>query len=152
MSLTVWTRFVEPRLVVRRLVPRNPLTQLILQDIRQDLSGKPTCNTFALKVQSSKTCHKNEFAAFSHFRSSKSGARPSSNLPKFYGSFIQDGMKCLILEYVDGPNLLKYLEETPPPQTSADLLLFWKSYWGIFEGLHHVHQIVHLPAKVDFSG
>lgn len=148
MSFKLWTRFVEPSLVVRHLVLYSLLTRII----RQDSKGNPTCNTFVLKIQSSKSCHKNELNAFTYFRSPTFGPGPSPNIVKFYGSFIQNGLGCMILEYVDGPNLLNYLTDTEPPESPTDRLLFWKSYWGLFEGLHRIHQVADLRTKGAFLG
>ena len=93
-------------------------------------------DVFVLKVQSSAISHKNEVIAFTHFRN-----HPSDYIVQFYGSFIQDEMRCLILEFVDGGNLADYLRNTPPPKAPTDRLRFWQSYSGILKGIHCIHSI-----------
>ena len=122
----------------------------------QGPDGKPTHDTFALKVQPSSSSHNNEVIAFTYFQNN-----PSAYIIGFYGSFIQSGRHCLILEHADGGNLLSYLHRTPPPLEPRDRLQFWKSYSGFLKGVYRVHQVtqsvddgdvrgwVHLPSLVD---
>lgn len=100
-------------------------------------------------MQPSRSFHNNEVTAFAHF---KKGNYPSAHIINCYGSFIQSEKYCLILEYVDGGNLERYLRETHPPTTPQDRLRFWKSLIGYLKGIHGVHQVTHPSEDGQLKG
>jgi serine/threonine protein kinase len=75
--------------------------------------------------------------------------RPSDHIVGFYGSFTQDDTYNLVLEFVDGGNLLDFLKMMPSPSTLQDIRDFWTSYKGIFEGVQRIHQLTDHYSEAD---
>jgi hypothetical protein len=72
----------------------------------------------------------------------------SDNFAKFYGSFEQNGRYNLVLEYIDGVNLLEYLCREKHPQTRGDIYDFWNSIFGVVEAIRRIHQMRQTPAPL----
>lgn len=64
-----------------------------------------------------------------------------SNIVSFYGSFIQNDTRYLILEYTDKGNLEEYFQRVPPPQDVDSIRHFWVSLCGIFKALSAIHEV-----------
>lgn len=92
--------------------------------------------TYNLLVPRYEEEYRREHDAYSLVASSD----PCKNITRFYGSFQQEDTGSLILEYVEGGDLLNYLRTTPRPQTPDDIRSFWKSISGLPFALHKVHQ------------
>ncbi|KAK2616533.1 hypothetical protein QQS21_000576 [Conoideocrella luteorostrata] len=83
----------------------------------------------------------------------------NENIVGYYGSFVQNRMYNLVLQYVDGGNLADYFTNTPKPTTSDDIRRFWRSICSVWKGLHGLHHfdgagvtnlgIVHEDLKPD---
>lgn len=56
-------------------------------------------------------------------------------------SFTQNCTFNLILDLINGGNLLEFLQSNPPPTTAEDIWQFWNSFADVFKGLHCVHQL-----------
>lgn len=46
----------------------------------------------------------------------------------------------LLLQFVNGGDLLRYFAETPRPKTEDDINLFWRSLRSIWRGVHLLHE------------
>lgn len=67
---------------------------------------------------------------------------PSENLVTFYGSFCKDGHGFIILEFAERGDLKMLFQETPPPTTAEEILVFWKSLTMSLQGLDRIHQLM----------
>lgn len=67
---------------------------------------------------------------------------PSKNLVTFYGSFCKDGHGFIILEFAERGDLKMLFQETPPPTTAEEILVFWKSLTMSLQGLDRIHQLM----------
>ncbi|KAM0814081.1 putative Kinase-like domain-containing protein [Seiridium cardinale] len=70
---------------------------------------------------------------------------PTNHVIGFHGSFEQVDTMNLVLEYVESGDLLHYMKNTLPPQTSADIHALWTSILGILKGCYHIHQWTQHP-------
>lgn len=69
----------------------------------------------------------------------------SPHIVRCFGAFSHvrnDGKKAsnLILEHVNGGNLEDFYAQCPRPKTRQELIDFWNSLSGAFEGLYVTHQ------------
>ncbi|RYO74951.1 hypothetical protein DL764_010633 [Monosporascus ibericus] len=64
----------------------------------------------------------------------------SDNVITYHGSFRQNGTYNLILDYADGGSLKDLLGNQEPPSTVEDIEQFWRSLFGVFNGLQSIHQ------------
>ncbi|KAH8178181.1 protein kinase domain-containing protein [Sarocladium implicatum] len=69
----------------------------------------------------------------------------SKHIIRSFGSYSHirsDNKKAsiLILEHANGGNLERFYTEITPPQNKRELLQFWTSFSGAFEGLYVAHQ------------
>ncbi|KAI3322542.1 kinase-like protein [Xylariaceae sp. AK1471] len=96
-------------------------------------------DTFVIKTyrgDRGKRLYENERRAFVALQDN-----PSKHVIKCYGSFRQLKTYNLVLEYVSGGSLLEFYKDIPPPRCPQAIHDFWTSFQGLFEGLHHIHQI-----------
>lgn len=106
-----------------------------------DKSSRKT-NTFLLKAYSLQDGEpENEYHRENDAYSLMESSGPSDNVVRFYGSFQQNGTGSLVMEYIQGGNLLEYLREDHYPQTLGDIHDFWFSISGLLKGLAKVHQV-----------
>lgn len=68
-------------------------------------------------------------------------SNPSEHIVTYYGSFQQGDRRSLILEYVDGGNLLEFMRYNRPPTSQEDIHDFWTSLVNVLQGVFRVHQI-----------
>ncbi|RYP32959.1 hypothetical protein DL767_004975 [Monosporascus sp. MG133] len=64
----------------------------------------------------------------------------SDNVITYHGSFRQNGTYNLILDYADGGSLKDLLDKQVPPSTAEDIEQFWRSLFGVLNGLQSIHQ------------
>ncbi|KAL9611816.1 MAG: hypothetical protein Q9167_003584 [Letrouitia subvulpina] len=99
----------------------------------------PHRHTFALKTYRTNDARKyyeTESDAFKHLRHNN---RPPQNIIAFYGGFERENMYNIILEYADGGSLDEFMERTPAPPDSNQLLVFWDQFFNILYGLAIIH-------------
>ncbi|KAI8633953.1 kinase-like protein [Xylariaceae sp. FL1651] len=99
----------------------------------------PGHTTFVIKTylgERGQKLYENERRAFLALQDN-----PSKHLVRCYGSFRQLQTYNLVLEYISDGNLLNFYKTTTPPCNPRDVYDFWTSFQGLFEGLHHIHQI-----------
>ncbi|RYP73552.1 hypothetical protein DL771_003591 [Monosporascus sp. 5C6A] len=65
---------------------------------------------------------------------------PSDNIITYHGSFRQNGTYNLILDYAGGGSLKDLLDKQVPPSTAEDIEQFWRSLFGVLNGLQSIHQ------------
>ncbi|RYP54453.1 hypothetical protein DL768_000759 [Monosporascus sp. mg162] len=65
---------------------------------------------------------------------------PSDNIITYHGSFRQNGTYNLILDYADGGSLKDLLDKQVPPSTTEGIEQFWRSLFGVLNGLQSIHQ------------
>jgi hypothetical protein len=58
----------------------------------------------------------------------------------FYGSFRQENLYHLLLEFADVGTLERYLRTTPPPTTGEDIISFWERMFMLIEALLRIHE------------
>ncbi|RYO86107.1 hypothetical protein DL762_004902 [Monosporascus cannonballus] len=64
----------------------------------------------------------------------------SDNIITYHGSFRQNGTYNLILDYADGGSLGDLLGKQVPPSAAEDIEQFWRSLFGVLNGLQSIHQ------------
>jgi serine/threonine protein kinase len=76
---------------------------------------------------------------------------PSKHIVTFYGSFQQEDRRSLILEYVNGGNLLDFMRNNQPPTAMTDILDFWTSLVNVLQGVFRIHQMTdHAENAADY--
>lgn len=68
--------------------------------------------------------------------------RGNDHIVRYYGSFTQNNTFNLLLQFVDGGNLLDFFNSKEPPRESDDIQNFWESLFRIFKGLYCVHKLM----------
>ncbi|PSN67390.1 hypothetical protein BS50DRAFT_553398 [Corynespora cassiicola Philippines] len=103
-------------------------------------SSKETRDTFVLKTCPIKhsELHRNEVKAYRAL-----GEQPdtSQNLAFFHGSWKQGDTYFMLLEYVEGGTLEKYIEKTRPPSKTHDMITLWENLSGLCKILCCLHSI-----------
>ncbi|OTA97618.1 hypothetical protein M434DRAFT_391812 [Hypoxylon sp. CO27-5] len=96
-----------------------------------------------LKAYTRPQLYKTEVSAFTMIRNSASSEDNSKldNIIEFYGHFTQNEKYYLLLEWAEQGNLESYFKNTRPPESAADMLLFWKNMFKLIEGLILIHNL-----------
>lgn len=81
--------------------------------------------------------HHNEVTAYEAL-STQTDVQP--HLARFYGSWVQGDRYNMLLEYVDGGNLTKFLFNTEPPNTAKATMKFWKAFLEVVKPLVRIHS------------
>ncbi|ORY67739.1 uncharacterized protein BCR38DRAFT_407683 [Pseudomassariella vexata] len=111
-----------------------------------DDPNKANHNTFVLKTYNARRPYDNEREALTALQNN-----PSKHVIAYLGSFEQNDTYNIILEHVDGGNLLDYLKQTARPEAEKDIRDLWNSMLGLFKGFHRVHQLTqHHQHEVDY--
>jgi serine/threonine protein kinase len=58
---------------------------------------------------------------------------------QFYGSFVQDGVFHVLLQYANGGTLEEYFENISPPRRRADMARFWSAMLNLIRAVHKIH-------------
>ena len=66
---------------------------------------------------------------------------------EYLGSYEQDKVCCIILEYADIGTLDDYFRKTQPPTAEEDIVCFYTSLFNLIKGLMRVHEV-----NVDLRG
>jgi serine/threonine protein kinase len=106
----------------------------------QDENGRPVRRTFVLKTYHNdkfERLYDNEYKALTMLQNA-----PSPSVITYYASFRQNGTYNLVLEYADRGDLWDFYQTTPPPNTSVQVVQFWKNLFEVFKGLERVHQLM----------
>ncbi|KAF2672995.1 hypothetical protein BT63DRAFT_410056 [Microthyrium microscopicum] len=74
----------------------------------------------------------------SHIALRNNQTRVDPNIIRYHGSFQHDQTFNIILEYADGGTLEDYFRTTTPPQTYADVFIFWRSLLQIPRALNKI--------------
>ncbi|KAK4940175.1 hypothetical protein LTR66_014940 [Elasticomyces elasticus] len=82
--------------------------------------------------------YEKELAAFLHLQKTGDIGKTIVN---FYGSFIHDETRTIILEYGDRGSLADFFTRTHPPSTSEEVSTLWQAFLQIQKGLHAIHNI-----------
>jgi serine/threonine protein kinase len=60
---------------------------------------------------------------------------------EYLGSYEQEDVRCIILEYADIGSLDDYFAKVDPPKSEQDIVNFFISLFGLIKGLHSIHEV-----------
>ena len=59
----------------------------------------------------------------------------------FYGSFLQSGIRSVLLEYADGGTLEDFFQTMRPPVKPTDLVKFYAALFKILQAISRIHDM-----------
>lgn len=98
-------------------------------------------NTYVLKTYRFKDAKDYYEAELSVFKGLMVQESLAKNVIGFYGSYEQNGLYSILLEYADVGTLEDYLQRTSSPTTGNDIYLFWRSLFNVINGLRSIHDV-----------